>query len=390
MFHWLRSSNDAASQRTLLRVLLTIPSFGGGGAERVMTTLARRLDRRRFEVHLAVVNNIGPLGENLPADITRHSLDRKRVSQAAIPLLRLVRQVQPDVLLTASPHLNMLAGLLSPLFPRRTHLVLRETSVLARSLAAWGTGRLLLPLLAAAYRRADRVIGQSEFATQELHDVFSVPWERLISIANPVEASDTTGHSTLDSLILASPNPFPEGTGPHLLGVGRLHPVKGFDRAIEALPSLLQTHPQAQLWLIGEGSERSRLQSLAQSLGVADHLFMPGFQTDVNRWLAHSDLFVLSSRSESLPNALLEAVASGCPVISLQHPGGTHEAITALGLADRWVESLVPWNDHWFNRPSPEVRQRLIRKYHWQQIVSDYEQLFEVITGHTKTQQAAA
>jgi glycosyltransferase involved in cell wall biosynthesis len=386
MFHWLRSSNDAASQRTLLRVLLTIPSFGGGGAERVMTTLARRLDRRRFEVHLAVVNNIGPLGENLPADITRHSLDRKRVSQAAIPLLRLVRQVQPDVLLTASPHLNMLGG------PAESPSSLAELTWYFARQACWlgrwqpgGRGRLLLPLLAAAYRRADRVIGQSEFATQELHDVFSVPWERLISIANPVEVSDTTGHSTL-----APPNPFPEGTGPHLLGVGRLHPVKGFDRAIEALPSLLQTHPQAQLWLIGEGSERSRLQSLAQSLGVADHLFMPGFQTDVNRWLAHADLFVLSSRSESLPNALLEAVASGCPVISLQHPGGTHEAITALGQADRWVESLVPWNDHWFNRPSPEVRQRLIRKYHWQQIVSDYEQLFEVITGHTKAQQAAA
>lgn len=383
MFNWLRSSSDAASRGRPLRVLLTIPSFGGGGAERVITTLARRLDRNRFEVHLAVVNNTGPLSENLPADIVRHSLDRKRVSQAALPLLRLVRKVQPDVLLTASPHLNMLAGLLSPLFPRHTHLVLRETSVLARSLAAWRTGRLLLPLLAAAYRRADRVIGQSEFATQELHDAFSVPWERLISIANPVEVSDTPEP-------LASPSPFPEGTGPHLLGVGRLHAVKGFDRAIAALPTLLQTHPQAQLWLIGEGSERARLQTQAQDLGVADHLFMPGFQTDVNRWLAHADLFVLSSRSESLPNALLEAVACSCPVVSLQHPGGTHEAITALGLADRWVESLVPWNQSWFSRPSPEVRERLTRKYRWQQIVSEYEQLFEDITGHARTQQAQA
>lgn len=385
MFNWLRSSEDASSRGKPLRVLLTIPSFGGGGAERVITTLARRLNRSRFEVHLAVVNNTGPLRDNLPADIVRHSLDRQRVSQAAIPLLRLVRKVQPDVLLTASPHLNMLAGMLSPLFPRKTHLVLRETSVLARSLAAWKTGRLLLPLLAAAYRRADRVIGQSEFATQELHDVFSVPWEQLISIANPVEVSDPA-----EPQPLASTSPFPEGGGPHLLGVGRLHPVKGFDRAIQALPSLLQTHPQAQLWLIGEGNERARLQSIAQDLGVADHLFMPGFQTDANRWLAHADLFVLSSHSESLPNALLEAVASGCPVISLQHPGGTQEAITTLGLADRWVESFVPWNDNWFNRPSPEVRERLIQKYHWQQIVSEYEQLFEDITGHTKSQQAAA
>ncbi len=385
MFSWLRSSNDTSSPGRQLRVLLTIPSFGGGGAERVITTLARRLNRRRFEVHLAVVNNIGPLGENLPADINRHSLDRKRVSQAAVPLLRLVRKIQPDVLLTASPHLNMLAGLLSPMFPRKTHLVLRETSVLARSLAAWGTGRLLLPLLAAAYRRADRVIGQSKFATQELHDVFSVPWERLVSIANPVEVSETT-----EAKALASNSPFPEGTGPHLLGVGRLHPVKSFDRAIQALPSLLQTHPQARLWLIGEGSERAQLQSLAQKLGVADHLCMPGFQTDVHRWLAHADLFVLSSRSESLPNALLEAVASSCPVVSLQHPGGTQEAVNALGLTDRWVESLTPWNDNWFTRPSPEVRERLIRKYHWQHIVFEYEQLFEEITGHASSQQAAA
>ncbi len=385
MFHWLRSSEDASSQGKPLRVLLTIPSFGGGGAERVITTLARRLNRNRFEVHLAVVNNIGPLGENLPADIARHSLDRKRVSQAAIPLLRLVRKLQPDVLLTASPHLNMLAGMLSPLFPRRTRLVLRETSVLARSLAAWGTGRLLLPLLAAAYRQADRVIGQSEFATQELHDVFSIPWERLIRIANPVDVAETAS-----SKPPSSTSPFPAGTGPHLLGVGRLNPVKGFDRAIQALPSLLQTQPQAQLWLIGEGHERAKLQSLAQELGVADHVFLPGFQTDVTHWLTHADLFVLSSRSESLPNALLEAVASECPVISLQHPGGTLEAIKTLGLSDRWIESLTPWNAGWFDRPAPEVRERLIKAYHFHQIVSEYEQLFQDITGHSKSQQAAA
>jgi glycosyltransferase involved in cell wall biosynthesis len=185
-------------------------------------------------------------------------------------------------------------------------------------------------------------------------------------------------------------SPYPSGTGPHLLGVGRLNPVKGFDRAIQALPAVLQSHSQAQLWLIGEGGERANLQKLAAELGVADHVFMPGFQSDVARWLTHANLFVLSSRSESLPNALLEAVACGCPIISMRHPGGTQEAINTLGLSDRWVESLTPWNSDWLQRPSPAVREQLIQKFHWQQIVSEYEQLFEEVTSQSKSQLAAA
>ena len=384
MFNWLRSFNDTACAKIPIRVLLAIPSFGGGGAERVMTTVARRLPRERFEVHLVVVKNIGPLGENLPADLTCHSLDRNRVSQAAIPLLRLVRRLQPDVLLTAAPHLNALAGMLRPLFPRRTRLILRETSVLARSLAAWGTGRLFQPVLAAAYRQADRVIGQSQFALDEIHERFAVPKERLTHIANPVEVD------ALTQTIAESSNPFPPGPGPFLLGVGRLHPVKGFDRAIQALPAFLQSHPQAQLWIIGEGSERVPLQQLAERLGVAGNVFMPGFQSDVAPWMSHADLFVLSSRSESLPNSMLEAVACQCPVIAIQHPGGTQEAITNLGLTDRWVPSLTPWNPDWFTRPTPSVREKLVLRYHWQQIVSEYEQLFLEVAGLSQSRRAAA
>ena len=379
MFGWLRSSNHDARAQAPLRVLLAIPSYRGGGAERVVTTLARRLSREHFEVHLVVVQNDGSLGQTVPEDVARHSLECSRVSQAALPLLRLVRSLQPDVVLTAASHLNALAGMLRPLFPKRTRLIIRETGVLATSLAVWRAGRLFQPLMAAAYRQADSVIGQSEFALNEIHGLFSVPRERLKRIANPVEVDQFSPEK-----LAGTPSPFPPGPGPFLLGVGRLGPEKGFDRAIQALPELKQTHPHAQLWIIGEGAEQASLRQLAENLGVGDSVFLPGFQSDVSRWMTHADLFVLSSRSESLPNVLLEAVASECPVISLHHPGGTCEVLASLGLADRWVSSLTPWQENWFSRPTTEVRERLVEQYHWQRILAEYEQLFvEVARGRS-------
>ncbi len=384
MFGWLRSSVHDGRTRTPLRVLLGIPSYRGGGAERVMTTLARRISREQFEVHLVVVQDEGPLGQTMPEDVTRHSLNCSRVSQAALPLLRLVRRLQPDVVLTAASHLNALAGMLKPLFPKRTRLMIRETGVLATSLATWRAGRVFQPLMGAAYRQADCVIGQSKFALDEIHGLFSVPRERLRRIANPVEVDQLSREKSAGTA-----SPYPPGPGPILLGVGRLGPEKGFDRALRALPALLQHHPHAQLWIIGEGAERPSLQRLAEELGVSQSVFLPGFQSDVSRWMAHADLFVLSSRSESLPNVLLEAVACECPVISLEHPGGTSELLASLRLSDRWVSSLVPWQVDWFNPPAPEVRERLVEQYHWQHILGEYEQLFiKVARGHSSVVQA--
>lgn len=373
MWGWRQSSGSDARAGSPLRVMLAIPSYRGGGAERVVTTLARRLSRERFEVHLTVAQDEGPLGKTLPDDVVQHHLNCSRISRAAWPLLRLVRRIQPDILLTAASHLNTLAGWLKPLLPARTHLVIRETGVLETSLASWKLGRMLKPTLAAAYRQADRVIGQSTFATHEIHTHYGVCRERLRRIANPVEVDLIT-----PELRNTQPSPF-LGAGPHVLCVGRLGSEKGFDRAIAAWPALRATHSSAQLWILGEGQERSALMRQAEQAGIMNSVHFPGFQPDIPRWMAHSDLFVLSSRTESLPNVLLEAIAAGCPVVTLQPIGGTQELLEELGLGDRWIPSLETWSAAWFQRPEPEIRERLTQRFHWQRIVSQYEQMLEEV-----------
>jgi glycosyltransferase involved in cell wall biosynthesis len=71
--------------------------------------------------------------------------------------------------------------------------------------------------------------------------------------------------------------------------------------------------------------------------------------------MRHADLFVLSSRHEGTPNALLEAIACECPVVTLDHPGGTREVLERLGQSHRIVDALEPWSPEWFERPDPAV-----------------------------------
>jgi len=92
---------------------------------------------------------------------------------------------------------------------------------------------------------------------------------------------------------------------------------------IEAFASLYREHASWRLVIVGEGSERLRLEGLAKGLPVD----LPGVQADLAPWYQRADLFVLSSRLEGFPNVLLEALAAGCPAVSFDCPAGPAELI---------------------------------------------------------------
>jgi glycosyltransferase involved in cell wall biosynthesis len=111
-----------------------------------------------------------------------------------------------------------------------------------------------------------------------------------------------------------------------VLHSGRLTARKGADNLLKAFAPVAADRPQALLLFLGDGPERGALEALARSLGVAGQVRFAGFHEDVRRWLAASDLFVLSSLIEGLPNALLEAMAVGLPILATRI-GGSLEAI---------------------------------------------------------------
>ena len=328
---WL-SSKKTAMRPT--RILLLMPRMRAGGAEQVMRLVARGLSREKYEVHLGLVmaDDAGP--HALPPWVSVHVLGAKRARASAIPLLRLIWRIRPRVILSGAAEISFMVLLLRQFFPARTRVIVRQNGTVSAALAMGGVPgytRLLYRLL---YRRADRVICQTRAMAEDLQRELRIGPEKLAVLANPV---DVEGIRALKNATCVW-----KGPGPHLLAVGRLSPEKGFDLLIEALAQVRERFQDADLTIVGSGREEPALKKLCCSLGLANVVRFAGRIDQPYSFFAGATLFVLSSRYEGMPNALLEAAAAGLPLVATPASGGVVDLLRGRSGAWLAAEASAP------------------------------------------------
>lgn len=163
-------------------------------------------------------------------------------------------------------------------------------------------------------------------------ETFGVAPQNMVRIYNPVDSARLSRMAEGNSPFLSR--------SPQLVASGRLEHAKGFDVLLTAF-ALVRGHvPDVRLTIMGEGALGEALRAQSRSLGLQDTVTFPGFVLNPYPYYAHADLFVLSSRYEGLPNAMLEAMALGAPVIATDCPGGVREVVR-----DTSVHRLVPAED---------------------------------------------
>lgn len=301
-----------------IRVLFAIPSLDKGGPDRVLYELLRALDRRRFAPSLMVSEPGGYYLARLPPDIPVGVLGGATALSRRYPVLRalrFVRRAAPD-LVFATLRMNLTLGVVAPAFPRHTRLVLRQaiqasTDFAALIAQAGVKHRVSRWITRTSLRRADAVICQSEAMRADLRALVG-DRAGLHVIGNPIDV-DAVRDAARAPVILPG--------RPALISVARLAHLKGYDLLLPAIDRLRRSHPGIHLTVIGEGGERPRLEALVRRLDLARHVALPGFSAEPLPAVRAADLFVLPSRYEAFPNAALEALACGTPVVLTDCPG---------------------------------------------------------------------
>ena len=307
-----------------VRILLLIPHLGGGGAEQVTALLAGGLSREKYELHLGLITRTHAGVPPPPAWVTVHALDASRVRAGSLRLLRLVRQLKPDVILSGMAHLNFLVLLLRPFFPASTRVIVRQNSTVSSALACGGLPRSTRVLYRLLYRHADRVICQSRAMAADMAGELELATDHIAVLPNPIDLA-----AIHNAMRAAKSEPAQWiGPGPHLLAVGRLSHEKGFDLLLKAFAVVRTQFPHADLLIAGAGAEESDLKALSGSLGLQSAVHFAGHLNNPYACFPGATLFVLSSRHEGMPNALLEAAAAGLPIVALPSSGGVVDLLT--------------------------------------------------------------
>jgi glycosyltransferase involved in cell wall biosynthesis len=293
--------------------------MAGGGADRVTLTLLRYLDRKKFEIELALMHRTGPFSADVPRDVPVHELGSGSLWTAWLPLARLLTNNPPDILFSTSSGMNLAAALAHTVSRCRARLVLSERNVLSR-----GGGprrRLLITLKRVVYSRADLVTAVSHGVARELVSAVGVDEARVHVVYNPVID---------DQLLPAAGQPVKHrcfsAETPVILAAGRLVAEKDFQTLLKAF-ALVRAEVEADLFILGEGPLRMTLETMARDLGVGPDTHFAGFDKNPFKYMRASDVFVLSSRYEGLPGVLIQAMACGAPVVATDCPSGPAEII---------------------------------------------------------------
>jgi len=311
-----------------MNILFLTTHLNTGGITSYIFTLAKGLTKRGHTAYVAssggeYVARLAAEGINfIPIPIKTKSEVDPRIMVSMCRLRKHIREKNIEIIHANTRVTQVLAGLLR----RFSHKTFISTChgffrprFFRRALPCWG----------------ERVIAISEGVREHLRRDFKVEQERIITIHNGIDLEHFQKKISQEE----ARKLFGLGPGPVVGIIARLSDVKGHPFLITAMKDVTEKIPGTQLLIVGEGKEKEKLADLVKRLGIGKSVYFIPSVPDTREALAAMDVFVMPSLKEGLGLSLMEAMASGVPVI-----GSAVGGITTL-IQNRATGLLVPAGD---------------------------------------------
>ena len=371
---------ERGAERAPLRVMFVITCMPVGGAETLLVNLVRRLDRDRFLPELCCLKYFGPLGEVLAAEIPAFTGLLKNKYDVAVlsRLTRLLQRRRVDAVITVGT-----GG--DKMFWGRLAAWRAGVPVIASALHSTGLpdhvewlNRRLAPI-------TDAFIAVAEPHARYLAEQEGCPPDKVRVIPNGVDTErfrPLAADDRLRATLKLTPS------APVAAIIAALRPEKNHELFLAAAARIYRARPDARFLVIGDGAERSKLETLASQLDLNDAVSFLGTRSDVPELLSLVDVLMLTSHMEANPVSILEALACGKPVVATRVgsiPESIHDGENGYLVPPGGEEALASRVLELFNAPElarqfgQAGRRRVVDDWSLERMVSGYEQLIEGI-----------
>lgn len=291
------------------KVAFFLPNFGHGGTEGVALKVLQHLNRDAFSPILILQRKRGEFLKALPEDVPVLGLTRPRPPGCVRELANLIKSEQISLLVTMNNATNLYAVAAAQLAGGTCATLISDHTPLSAFLSEAKFPMLRRLAIRRLYPKADLAAGPLHKIGEDIQQLLGPKAPPFLELTNPV----------VDQIRRLRPLAEPAR---HIVSVGRLSSEKRFDLLLDSFSLLRKTLPDARLTIYGEGDARGELEAQIARLDLTECAKLAGYTSDLDAVHGSADLFVCTSRREGLGNAIIEAMARGVPVVSVDCPFG--------------------------------------------------------------------
>ena len=296
-----------------MKILFVIPFLSGGGAEHVVSILANELAKQDCDVHVLLFYRVQDEYE-LNQLVCIHTLSNSKIEYKKIGLFskiklirHIIKAIKPDIIIPFLTYVGESVNIARLGIKTKVIETIRNNP---RYIPASALGRLIRNL---------SILFAEGCIVQNKVQLFCFPrWirKKMLILENPVDQRFLNLNASYERNIIQ-----------RIISVGRLEKQKNHKMLIKAFSRIASSRPKLELAIFGEGSMHDELIEYVAELHMGNQIHLNGRTAEIERELARSDLFVLTSDFEGMPNALMEAMAIGLPCISTNCPNGPADLI---------------------------------------------------------------
>ena len=368
----------------MINILYVIAAMGpglGGGAERALINLSTRVDRKKYRPVVCCVTRGGPSVEELKeANIPVYILGKKSKIDISVlfKLMKIIRKEKISIIHTYMFTSNMW-GRLAAILMRVPIIISSEEALSYHEKEEWY--HILIDKFLSFF--TDKIITIAPEIAESVIKKEGISKSKLVVIFNGIELDKFNKEINVLSKkmeLCIDPSLPVVGT----VG-GFFRPVKRIDLFIEVAHLVLKVKPQTQFVIVGGGTLLNDLKNLAERLGIREKIFFLGFQKDISDIFKIMDIYVLTSKSEGLPTVLIEAGASGIPMVSFDVGGvknividGKTGFLIPPDNLELMTEAIVKLLDNFSKREEMgREAKEYVKKFDVSEMVKNTESLYE-------------